>query len=303
MGKEMNNTVWFLHINHLIILLVLLTNGCSAVIPVGKYDVLAGSGNVILDSTSETYTRIEKIQKNQMIEQAGIKSELKRDTFLPIIEVDGKKESFDITPELQFREDALQVLVNYTDLLQAFAKNDFEGDVDVAAEEFAGSVKSLVSTADPNNENAQKVTGILATVIDVIGREIVRKERLDGLKKIMDSAQPSIVELASLIADDNKKIKEFVKQAIDTILRHKNTQRPPINTIQRTNFDTDVSQIVSEADEVNVALESISGAIGQIPPAHDEIRKLLDEKPRGFEALQQLVKEVQRIDKFYRTVK
>ncbi len=299
----MNSKFWYFPFNHLFFLVVLLATGCTSVIPVGKYDVLAGSSQEILNGTTETYTRIEKLQTNYIIERAASKKALTRDTFLPAIDVDGKKESFDITPELQFREDALQVLVNYTLVLQAFAKTDFEADVDAASEVFAGSVKSLASTAAPDNGDAQKASGILATVVDVIGREIIRKERIEGLKKVMDTAQPGMVHLSNLIAGDNVKIKAFVNQAIDTILRHRDAQRPPLNTLQRTKYDADVSHIISEADEINIALDDISAAVGQIPSAHAEIRKMLDEKPKDLEALRQLVKEAQRIGKLYRTLK
>ncbi|MDD1626228.1 MAG: hypothetical protein LUQ26_01945 [Methylococcaceae bacterium] len=284
-----------------VFIIVLLTVGCSS-IPVGKFDVLAESSQGILNGTSETYTRIEKLQRNYVVERVP-NAPLSRDTFHPVTIVNGQIESFDLTPELDFREDALQVLVNYTLVLQAFAKRDFEGDVDKAAADFAGSVKSLAATAAPNNDNAQKASGILATVVDVIGREIIRKERLEALKTVMDSAQTGIEKLAQLIVGDNTLIKGSVDRMIKTILTHKNIQRPPIDTLERSNFDTNVSLIISEADEINNALDNIDAAIKEVPLAHADIRTMLDGKPKNLDALAQLVKDAQRINKLYRSLK
>ncbi|MGH8550806.1 MAG: hypothetical protein ACRERU_19850 [Methylococcales bacterium] len=211
--------------------------------------------------------------------------------------------SFDITPELRFKEIALQVLVKYSLVLQAFAKRDFESDVDKASEEFAGSLKSLAKTAAPDNDSAKKASGILATVVDVIGREIVRENRLEALKSVMDSAQPDIKKLAQLIVGSNEKIETDVNKMLDRILAHRNRQRPPIDTIERIKFDTDVSLIIGEADEINTAIDDLSASIGKVPPAHAEIRKMLDGQAKGLDALEQLISDVQRIDRFYRNLK
>ncbi|MGH8550807.1 MAG: hypothetical protein ACRERU_19855 [Methylococcales bacterium] len=70
-------------------IVVLLSAGCTSV-PVGKYDVLAESSQRILNGTSETYTRIEKLQRRFLVETAPDTS-LNRETFLPVIDVGGKK--------------------------------------------------------------------------------------------------------------------------------------------------------------------------------------------------------------------
>jgi len=251
-----------------------------------------------LSGTTETYTRIEKLQRRFIVETVN-NSPLTRDSFRPVI--DGQ--SFDLVPELRFRETALDVLVKYFLVLQAFAKRDFEGEVDKAAEELAGSLKSFVATAAPDSETATEASGILATVVNVIGREIVRGKRLEALKTVMDSAQPDIEKLTRLIVGSNGKIKQAVDTMLGRIIAHRNTMRPSRDTVERVSFDTDVSLVIGEVDEIKAALDNLSTAIQEVPSAHAEVRKMLDEKPTGLNALQQLVEEVQRIDKFYRSIK
>ena len=156
-----------------------------------------------------TYTRIEKLQRRFIVETAS-DSPLTRDSFRPVI--DGQ--SFDLTPELRFRETALEVLVRYALVLQAFAKRDFAGEVDKATEELAGSLKALAATAAPENESAAKASGILATVVNIIGRAIVQGKRLEALKMVMDAAQSDIAKLTQLIVGSNVKI----QRAVDTML-------------------------------------------------------------------------------------
>lgn len=282
--------------------IIVLSLGCTA-IPTGRYDALSDSSQEILNGTSDTYVRIEKLQRLFLIETAPSDKSLKSKPFAPVTTTGDKQVSFDLIPALHFREEAIQTLVKYTLVLQAFAKRDFAGEIDNAATEFYGSVKSLAKTADPNNEKAQQYAGAIATVVDVIGRAIVEKKRLDGLKKVMDSTQPHLQSLSDLIANDNEKIKTSADIMLDRILEHKQKQRPPIDTPDRSKFDSEVSFIISEVDAIKKTLDKIDEAIKKVPNAHAETRKKLDDKSQGFDAMAELIKEVQRIDKFYRSLK
>lgn len=293
--------------NHDLRFLVLLTiivflQSCTT-IPTGRYDALSNSSQEILNGTSDTYVRIEKLERLFLIETAPSNKSLELKPFVPVTTAGDKQLSFDIIPALHFREEAIQTLVKYTLVLRAFAKRDFAGEIDNAATEFSGSIKSLAKTADPNNEKAQQYAGAIATVVDVIGRAIVEKKRLDGLKKVMDSAQPHLQSLSDLIADDNEKIKTSADIMLNRILAHKQKQRPPVNTPERSKFDSDASFIISEVDAIKKTLDKIDEAIKKVPNAHAETRKKLEDELQGFDAMAELIKEVQRIDKFYRSLK
>jgi hypothetical protein len=272
--------------------------GCSTTtVPIGKYDVLAESSQTILKGTTETYTRIEKLQQRFFVETAS-DAPLTRDTFRPVL--DGQ--SFDLTPELRFRETALEVLVRYALVLQAFAKRDFAGEVDKATEELAGSVKALTAAAAPDNESFAKASGLLAPVVNIIGRAIVQGKRLEALKMVMDAAQPDLAKLTQLITGSNAKITRAVDTMLSRIVARRKERRPAITAANRVLFDTEVALLISEADEIKDALDQLSASLEKVPSAHAEIRKILDETPTGLEAVQQLVKEVQRIDKLYRSI-
>lgn len=276
----------------------LLAASCAAKIPVGKYDVLVDSSQRILTGTTETYTRITRLQRRFTVATVG-SAPLTRESFKPV--VDGQ--SFDLGPELQFREAALEVMVRYALVLQAFARHDFAGEVDKASEELAGSLKSLAATAAPDAGSARQASGVLATVVNVIGREVVRRQRLDALKTVMTSAQPDLAKLAELIAGSNAKIKQAVDIMLGRIVAHQNAVRPPPDSPMRFDFDTEVAAVIAEVEEIEAALAALSAAVAGVPPAHAEIRRMLDERPRDLTALQDLVKEVQRINRFYRSLK
>lgn len=89
---------------------------------------------------------------------------------------------------------------------------------------------------------------------------------------------------------------------LDQILVHRNRTRPPIDTPQRTDFDTDVALLIREVNQINSAIDELGASIGRVPSAHAEIRKMLDDQPKGLETLELLVKDVKRIERFYRSV-
>ena len=253
----------------------------------------------LLQGTTDTYTRIEKLQRRFLVATAGT-GPLTAKSFDPV--VDGT--SIDLTPVLRFREAALEVLVRYTEILKGLAQEDFEAEVNQASEQLAVSLRSLGSTAAPDNAIADQASGVLATIADTVGRIIVEKKRLDALKEVMDMAQPALDKLTPLIEQSNEKIKQLVTLMFDRILAHRNTSRPAFDDPRRIEFDTKVADETAEVKAILASLDGLNNGIRSIPGAHKEIRSMLDEKPGvSKEALQQLIQEGQRINKFYRSVK
>lgn len=274
---------------------VTLSAGCTS-IPVGKYQALHESSRTVLTTTSETYKRIEELQRQFAIATAP-NQKLTRESFQP--KIDGQ--SFDLAPELHFREAALEVWVKYTVVLQAFSERDYVSEVDKASQDLAGSVKNLSATSSTLKADEAKVaSGMLATAINVIGKEIVRTKRLQALRTVMDSAQGDIDHLSTMIAGSNTKIKKAVGIMIDRILAHADAQRPPYGSVARTAFDERMALVIAEAQEIEEALDEMNAAVSKIPKAHAEIRIILDEKPTDLEALRALIQGAQRAGKFYR---
>ena len=308
-----------------ITLLLWLVAACAPTVPTGKYDLLADSSQQLLKGTSDTYSRIEQLQRRFLVATAG-SAPLTRDSFQP---VEGT-ESIDLTPELRFREDALGVLVNYTELLKALAQEDFEGDVDKASAQLAGSLKSLGSSVSSDKDTVGKASGVLSTIANTAGRMVVEKKRLGALKSVMDEAQPALNDLSLLFTRSNNKIKQIINLMFDRILAHENKNRPTHSHSNGTDakvagkiaeekailqdmdrlidshrfmYDSRVAREISEVKAILKALDSLNEGVASIPTAHQEIRNSLDQKAGVKEALQRLVEEGQRVNKFYRSVK
>lgn len=228
--------------------------------------------NEILSKTSETYTRIEKLQRMFTVATAP-NQPITTDTFKPII----LGQNFDITPELRFREDALDVLNKYTNLLAALSSDDYQANIDKASLDLAGSLENLSSTAlKSDSETVPKVT---ATLIDVMGKQIVDHEKKEALKKAMDMSQQSIESLSRLVVSSNDKIKDFVNNNIENqLIAHANITRPKYGSIERYEYDLKVANMISEVEEINSALDIIDQSMIQYPKAHKEIRASLETK-------------------------
>jgi hypothetical protein len=94
--------------------------GCAARIPNTKYALLQQSTSSLLSTVEDTYTRIERLQQRFAVTTAP-DSAIDRMRFKPKI----GGQSYDLTPELQFREAAIEVLLNYMNVLQAFSSKDY----------------------------------------------------------------------------------------------------------------------------------------------------------------------------------
>lgn len=279
------------------IIIFVLISGCLQAVPVSKYDLMADSTQKVLAGTAETYIRIEKFQRRFIIETLP-DAPLTPESFLPSI--DGQ--SFDLAPELQFREAALETLVRYMQALRALAKWDSEEDMEKCADDLAGSLKNL-SNRMPNPENSTQAAGMLAAAVEEIGEGVVRWKRIDALKSIMDASQKDIEKLSQLIVGSNEKIKRTMPIMLTQILAHNNRERPARDTADRVKFDGDVAAMVDEVTAIQAALDSYDKAMANVPIAHSEIRDLLAKKPTAQEGLRQLLAEGQHVNKFYRSLK
>ena len=306
-------------------LLLWLGAACAPTVPTGKYELLAESSQQLLQGTTDTYSRIEQLQRNFLVATAG-SAPLTRDSFQPVVGT----ESINLTPELRFREDALGVLVNYTELLKALAQEDFEADVDKASAKLAGSLNSLGSTVSSDKDTVGKASGILSTIANTVGRMVVEKKRLSALKSVMDDAQPALNDLSLLFTKSNNKIKQIINIMFDRILAHENKNRPThshsddidskvsgktaeekailkdvdrLIDSHRFAYDSRVAREITEVKAILKAMDSLNDGVASFPTAHQEIRNSLDQKAGAKEALQRLVEEGQRVNKFYRSVK
>ena len=119
-----------------LLLWIIGLSACATSAPIGKYHALKDSSQSILANTTDTYTRIEKLQRRFVITSAPDKP-INQDTFKP--QINGQ--SYDLVPELRYREAAFEVLVKYLTVLSVLSSKDYMADVDKASIELSASLQ------------------------------------------------------------------------------------------------------------------------------------------------------------------
>jgi hypothetical protein len=277
---------------------LLWLTGCAARIPNAKYALLQESTSSLLSTVEDTYTRIERLQQRFVVTSAP-DSAIDRMRFKPKI----GGQSYDLKPELQFREAAIEALLNYMNVLQAFSSKDYLTDVDKSTLLLGVSLRDLFETSQAiTTAEGTQVATIFGIFLNKIGREIVHQEKREALKQAMDLAQNDIETLSKLIVNSNIKIKKAIDIMLDRILAHANDVRPKYGTVERISFDGEIANLILEADEMEASLEAINAAMIKIPLAHQEIRNDLDKILSTFNSLQEVVQEAKRAQKFYRSL-
>jgi hypothetical protein len=266
--------------------------GCAPALPRARFHVLSNSGARILATTNETYARIARLEDAFIVASAG-DEKLTPDSFRPVIE--GR--SFDLLPELAIRSQALTVLVHYFDVLEAFATNDAAG-VDEAALELGASVRSLMDAAG-TGEHAKEVSGILATGIDVIGKEITAGQRAGALERVMAASQKDVERLAELVGQSHAKLERAIDVMVAQIVARANVIRPPAGSALRDEFHAALYRTLRDARAARASLAEMAEALRGIPGAHAQIQKSLREKATPLDALQALASRAERAGRFY----
>jgi hypothetical protein len=290
-----------LRVAYLVLVSLFLTVGCAA-IPTGRFDSLAEASRSLRADSAETYARIEVLQRQYMVFNPA-EGRLTVDSFKPVVmDEQGQPRDFGLGPRLRFRESVLDVLSDYADALQAFAKKDYQGDLDKATQKLNGGVRDLARQVSGTAE-AQKAAGILATAVNGLGRRLIERRRRETLRQAMDEAQPGVEGLAGQLVADNALIAQAVTIMRNGILRAANGMRPGTSSPDRLALDDEVSRIIIDSGEILASLEALNGAVQAIPAAHSEIRETLDQREVNLKQLQTLIAEGKRLNKFNRSLR
>lgn len=276
-----------------------LLAGCVS-FPTGKYEELCSSGEEVLNDAVATFAQIETLQRHYEVVVAP-DAMLTTNSFEPPV-VAGRPT--DIVPELQFRENAIRTVAKYLTVLNAFSAKDYQSAVDAASIELAGSLENLERSAGAlRPAESKEASGVFSTVVDVIGREVVREKRIKALRTVMQAAQPDLAVLCDLIAHDNEKIGQDIDLMIGRLIAHANADRPAYGTADRIAFDERIGAELWQAKIMKESLKAMGAAISQIPAAHKEIEDCLEKKSSAIEGLKSLAEEAERANVFYRNLK
>jgi hypothetical protein len=282
----------------LMLICAAVTVGGCITIPAGKYEAFRDSGHSLLTNAGETYARIEGLQRQFAVVTAP-DSEITVNTFRPQFE----EKSFDLSPELRFREAALEALVKYLNLLSILSAKSRFSSVDRASQELSGSLKNLVESSKlVDRDDASRVSDITFSFDNMADHRMGmgKGKRLNALRVIMDSEQAAVERLSHFVVKGSRKISARVQVMVKTIIVHANSIRPPQGSLERYHFDTRIATLIAESEEIEASLETMSRAVSQIPAAHQEIRDNLEKETTSFEALHVLLQEAQHADKIYR---
>ena len=280
--------------------LAVLLNGCAG-LPTGRFDALAAASRGVDASTAEADSEIVKLTRRFMIFSPA-PGPYKIDSFAPVIEVQGQRRDFDFGPRLAPRKAALDVLVSYTEAVAAFAKKDYQGDLDQATQSLGGSLQSLAGHASASAEVKQGA-GVLATAVNGLGRAIIDQMRKAALRKAMEEASPGIAQIATFVKDINVLASTAVTVMRDDMLRTAN-KLTAADGVARLQLNESVEGVIVESHAIVVRLKQITVAVEAIKPAHDEIREALAHDERtSLDKLKALVAEAKRLQSFYSTLK
>jgi len=272
----------------LVLFATLLLSGCASP-PIAGYDALAKASQDIQSGSSTAYTNVEQRLRDFAIVTAP-NAPLSPDTFTKL---SVGKISFDISPELTFREQQMGVLVAYTTALQKLAGKDYNKDLDSSTKSLAGALAAIAP-------QAKAIVDIFATVVDELAKAAANRERKDALKKVMDRAQPAMEQLATLIASSNEKIAAYAEIMRDTYVRHANAWRPSYGTLARYEFDQKAADAIDGYSLISNQLTAVSNAAKKLPAAHAELRKSLDAPETPQEAIKDVFAEIQGMRGFYK---
>ena len=194
------------------------------------------------------------------------------------------------------------MLVSYAEALAAFARKDYQGELDQATQSLGGSVQRLASIPTATAEVKQGA-GVLATGVNALGRAIIDRMRKAALGKAMNEAAPGIQQIVTFVKDINSLAAVAVGGMRDDMLRKANGITPA-DGLARVQLNERVEAVVVESNTILARLKQINTAIDAIKPAHDEIREaLVRDEGAPLEKLKALVAEAKRLQRFYSTLK
>jgi hypothetical protein len=284
----------------IVLAVALLAAGCAG-LPTGRFDALATAAKEVETRATTTDADVVALTRRFMIFSPA-SGPYTVNSFAPVIDVDGTKVDFDFGPRLEPRQAALDVLASYTEALAAFARKDYQRDLDRATQKLGGSVERLVSHAGVSAD-AKQAAGILATAVNGLGRALIDHMRKAALRQSMDTAAPGVRSIAAFVKEINGQAALAVGVMRDAMIS-KSNRFTVSDGVARLDLNERVEGVVVESKAILAQLKQVSTAVAAIPPAHDEIRLALDRDDRPpLDRLKSLVAEVQRLQKYYSSLK
>src|SRR3989442_9919561 len=214
----------------------------------------------------------------------------------------GARLDLDSAPRLEPRQAALGVLAAYTEVLAAFARKDYGGELDRATHSLGGSVQRVAGHVTASSA-AKQGAGVLATAVNGLGHVITERMRRAALRKAMDDAAPGIAAIVTFVKEIN-----VLGATAATTMRDQMTRKANSLTVAdgvaRLQLNEAVQAVIVESNAILAQLKQEGTPVDAIAPAHAEIRDAIDQDDRAvLEKLKTLVAEVKRLRGVYSSLK
>ena len=284
-----------------LLLLGAVCAGCGAAVPTGRFDALAEASRGVESKTAQADADFIKLTRRFMTLSPAA-GPYRADSFAPVVDVGGTRVDFDFGPRLEPRQLALGVLVAYTEALAAFARKDYQGELDQATRSLGASAQLLASHVSSSSAVKQGA-GILATAVNGLGHEVTERMRRATLRKAMDDATPGVTAIVAFVKEINALAATAVTTMRDQVIRRANSLTVT-DGLARLQLNEVVEGMIGDSSTVLAQLKQGGAAADAIGPAHGEIRDSLDRDDRAvLEKLQTLVAEVKRLQRINASLK
>jgi len=283
-----------------LVVLCAVCAGCAGM-PTGRFDTLVAASKAVEMSTAQTDADLVNLTRRFMMFSPA-PGPYRVDSFTPVVEVGGARVDFDFGPRLEPRQAALGVLAAYTEVLAAFARKDYGGELDRATLSLGGSVQRLAGHVT-TSAAAQQGAGVLATAVNGLGHAITEHMRRAALRKAMDDAAPGVTAIVAYVKEINVLGSTAVTTMRDQVIRKANSLTVG-DGMARLQLNEAVEGMIGESNAILAQYKQESTAVEAIAPAHAEIRDAIDRDERAvLEKLTALVAEVKRLQGVYSSLK
>jgi hypothetical protein len=274
--------------------------GCAGM-PTGRFDTLVAASKAMEISTAQTDADLMNLTRRFMTFSPA-PGPYRVDSFAPVVEVGGARVDFDFGPRLEPRQAALGVLAAYTEVLAAFARKDYGGELDRATHSLGGSVQRLAGYVTASAA-AQQGAGVLATAVNGLGHAITERMRRAALRQAMDDAAPGVTAIVAYVTEINVLGSTAVTTMRDQVIRKANSLTVG-DGMARLQLNEAVEGMIGESNAILAQYKQESTAVEALAPAHAEIRDAIDRDDRAvLEKLKALVAEVKRLQGVYSSLK
>ncbi|AXE31354.1 hypothetical protein DK842_16475 [Chromobacterium phragmitis] len=274
-------------------LALFLLAGCAGSVDGGKFSALRDAASQVNRGGQASFAQLRREARDSAVlsyadRKVGVQG-------FPLVNAQG--ESYDLAAPLSRVAASLDALDCYAQALAKLAGGGKTEDIDHASQNLAASLRGLQASG----MDARAANGV-AIAVDALGQAMLAAQRREGLRGVMDRAQPGLDALAQMIERVDADLKLYL---LNIRLRYLNLVnrdgvRPPYHSWERYRFDQAVAEQLASYDRLDQALAATDKAVRDFPELHRQLRASLDQPGRPVDRLHDFIAEARRLRALYR---